>query len=242
MQSFPKSLSRARNVVQKAGSWIPNPAGSVSILTSFWGQKGASLCSVLRRKCLWVWWCLPDAQKPDGFLGRALTQLSCSLFSRFLIYYSMTPTWLPTKAGSALQLGLKYLWSLKKKGLKWHLKSEAQQDNLSFHTHWAGLARISLIANKLSNTLATSTVGCWTQHLKARHLNCVIFTLKTLLLEFLNRFPRIICSLWNIANTEKKKKKLRYHFFFVFNDIQFFPAVRMNGSYCKAWLYPFSSC
>lgn len=138
----------------------------VSLASPSSGTERHPFVSVLREECVWVWWCLPEAQKPDGLCKRrALTQLSCLLFSRYLIYYSMTWTWLSTKAESRISFraGTQIHVIPKEKKLKWHLKSEVQQDNISSHTHWAGLATISLIGNEHSNTLAAGTVGCWSK-------------------------------------------------------------------------------
>lgn len=162
MQSFSKSLYRARKVVQKAGSL--NSAGSVSILTFFRGRKGHPFVSVLREEpCVGLM--MSACLKHKNLMGYAREELWLSF-----PVYSFLGTWfiiawlelgcpIRQKAGSALELGLKYTWSLKKRKLKWHLKSEVQLDNLSFHTHWAGLATTSLIANKHSNTLASSHFG-----------------------------------------------------------------------------------
>lgn len=71
----------------------------------FWGRTGHLFFSVLRRECMWVWWCLPTATKICwwavlcGFCKRrALTQRPCLFSSRYLIYRHKTWTWLSTKA------------------------------------------------------------------------------------------------------------------------------------------------
>lgn len=109
-------------------------------------------------------------QKPDSYAREELW-LSFPVYSFLGIWFIIA--WLELgcplrqRAGTALELGLKYMWSLKKKA---KMKSEIQQDNLSFHTHWGGLARISLIANKHSNTLAAGTVGCWSKTPELREI------------------------------------------------------------------------
>lgn len=141
----------------------------------FWGRKWRPFFSVFRRECVWVWWCLPAATKICWWAvlcvsckRKALTQLPCLFSSRYSIYCCMTWTWLSAEAekrNSFRGETQTHVVLKEKKKKKRHLKSGVRQNNLSFHTHWAGATRVSLCANTNTKTPLPQApcMGCWSK-------------------------------------------------------------------------------